>query len=361
MKVKVEYLRGGKGSKDAKWLPFRTLLKMTNLTKALKEKWLQLISDDLLDPNADGSWLLDQHIVVGIEFLRFGLNLKPEELALVEPTVSNIFYKVAHEADLENLEELQATQANRLAALNDAFRREVKLIVAPICVKDHWTLLAVLQTDKKAEVSYFDSLSVPDAANLQLAAFLLKEIRPDLKTELQLANAAKQPSGTAVCGCFVMFWIEQKCRQMKGESPCSMGWPEAKTWSDRIKKLMKALKDLQMSLKEDELKKLEKDAKLEAKAKANEEKALKSKKGKKTAAELEAIAAATSKAIPKSKPCLENLSKAAQEHIMIVKLNGKGICSKCHWQSGCFMCSEDKALKYFLRKEFPDTFEGILC
>ena len=234
----------------------------------------------------------------------------------------------------------------------------MKLIVALICMKDHWSLLTVLQTGKQAEVAYFDSLSVVDEGNLQLAAFILKEIREDLKTELKPVNHAKQPEGTAVCGCFALFWVEQKCRQVKGETPCSMGWPSSKTWSERVKKLMKALGDLQISLKADAEKQAEKESKIAAKAKALAAKALKSKKGKETAAELEAAAAKTFEAIPKSKPCLENLSESSQKHIMLMKLTGKGICSKCRWSSGCFMCSEDKALTYFLKKEFPDTFEG---
>jgi len=131
----------------------------------------------------------------------------------------------------------------------------VKIIVAPICAADHWSLLAVLQTGEEAEVTYFDSLSVTDAANLQLASFLLEAIRPDLKQDLEPANHAKQQAGTAVCGCFVMFWIEQKCRQLKGESPASLGRPCSKPWSEKIKKLMKALAELQVHLKADAAKK----------------------------------------------------------------------------------------------------------
>ena len=129
-------------------------------------------------------------------------------------------------------------------------------------MKDHWSLLTVLQTDlKKIEVKYFDSLSVPDEGNLQLAGFILEQVRKDLQTELKPVNHAKQPVGTAVCGCFALFWLEQKCRQVKGETPCSMGWPSSKTWSERVKKLMKALGDLQISLKADAEKQAEKESK----------------------------------------------------------------------------------------------------
>jgi hypothetical protein len=253
---------------------------------------------------------------------------------------------------------LQATQAKRLEALKCSFSKEVKLIVAPICAADHWSLLAVLQTGEEAEVTYFDSLSVTDAANLQLASFLLEAIRPDLKQDLEPASHAKQQAGTAVCGCFVMFWIEQKCRQLKGESPTSLGWPCSKPWSEKIKKLMKALAELQVNLKADAAKKAEKDAKAVAKAKATVEKALKSQKGKETAESLAKAAAKSIADVPKSKPCLENLSADAKHHIQLVKVNGVGVCSKCRFRYGCLECDADKALKYHLKKEFPNTFEG---
>ena len=193
---------------------------------------------------------------------------------------------------------------------------------------------------------------------MQLASFTLEVIRPDLKQHLEPVNHAKQPAGTAVCGCFVMFWIEQICRQVKGESPSSLGWPRSKLWSERIKKLMNAVSDLKDTLKTDATKKAEKDAKAAAKAKAAAAKALKSKAGQETAASLEAAAGKTFASIPKTKPCLENLSAEAQQHITVVKLSGTGVCSKCRWKYGCLECDEGKALKYHLKKEFPETFEG---
>ena len=96
---------------------------------------------------------------------------------------------------------------------------------------------------------------------IELASFMLEVIRPDLKHHLEPVNHAKQPAGTAVCGCFVLFWIEQRCRQHKGESPTSLGWPRSKTWSERVKKLMKAIADLQANLTADAAKKAEKDCK----------------------------------------------------------------------------------------------------
>ena len=85
---------------------------------------------------------------------------------------------------------------------------------------------------------------------------------------------------------------------------------------------------------------------------------MKPAKGKETAASLEAAAGKTFAAIPKTKPCLENLSADAKHHIQLVKLSGNGVCSKCRFKYGCLECCEDKALRYHLKKEFPDAFEG---
>ena len=111
VQVNLKYLIGAKGSKDAVFKPFKPLQPMTLLAKGIKESWLSMIEDEIFQPHADGSWLLDQHLTVAMEFLKFGLHLKPEEVSYVEPTVSKLFFQVAHEADLDDLEELQAIEA----------------------------------------------------------------------------------------------------------------------------------------------------------------------------------------------------------------------------------------------------------
>ena len=100
-----------------------------------------------------------------------------------------------------------------------------------------------------------------------------------------------------------MFWIEQQCRHLKGESPSSLGWPCSKLWSERIKKLMKAVMDLKETLKTDAAKKAEKDAKIAAKAKAAAAKALNLKAGQENEASLEAAAAKTFMARPCTASC----------------------------------------------------------
>ena len=235
----------------------------------------------------------------------------------------------------------------------------MKLILAPVCMKDHWSLIAIyIDESKKQIVKYFDSLQILCEQNLQLAQSILQTVRPDLKDQLNgaRANAAKQPAGTAVCGCYVLHWMEQLCRHViKNESPRSLGWPCFKAWSDKLMKLMKALADTQHTLKADAEKATAKEVKAAAKAKSLAAKALKATKSKAIVEDLKKDAEAAFKAIPASKPCFENLSSAAKAEVEHVRLSGIGVCSKCHWKSGCFKCSGDKALQYWLKKEFPDA------
>ena len=120
-----------------------------------------------------------------------------------------------------------------------------------------------------------------------------------------------------------------------------------------MKKLIKVLDDVKKYVKADEEKKELKELKAAAKAKALAGKVEKAKKGEDLVHALKKDATSSFVAIPKSKPCLENLSPAAQTEIEFVKLTGKGICSKCHWKSGCMKCDAEKALQYHLKKEFP--------
>ena len=66
--------------------------------------------------------------------------------------------------------------------------------------------------------------------------------------------------------------------------------------------------------------------------------------------ELAGEADAALKKIPEGKPCLENLSKKAQEAVALAEANA-GFCSRCRWSAGCLICSKEKALKYWLQRE----------
>ena len=68
-------------------------------------------------------------------------------------------------------------------------------------------------------------------------------------------------------------------------------------------------------------------------------------------ADLGKVADELVKKIPPGKPCLQNLSEAAQDKVKHVHFTGGGVCSKCRWSSGCLECEGGHALLYWLRQE----------
>ena len=45
------------------------------------------------------------------------------------------------------------------------------------------------------------------------------------------------------------------------------------------------------------------------------------------------------------------LEEQGRKHILKVVQSGLGICGKCRWRHGCYMCDEEKALRYYLGKQ----------
>ena len=145
--------------------------------------------------------------------------------------------------------------------------------------------------------------------------------------------------------------MEQTCRSLVlNEAGCSIGWPKSEVWAGRVHKLVEIMEKEQKKLKKEHEASVLKVFADNAKKKAAE--AAKSSAVAKDAVleGLKAEATTLSNKVPAGKPCLENLSPAAQSAVHNASLGG-GVCSKCHWQSGCYMCSGAKALQYWLKKE----------
>lgn len=266
--------------------------------------------------------------------------------------LSSTWYLCSTEADADAIEEVSAAQAVRREMLKQCFEQDcIFCPVARAAAANHWTLLVVVKS--KGVVQYFDSLAVCSPGNMQLAKALMSEFLPDVKFPEHRANAALQPAGSSVCGCFVLHWLEQACRtHLLNESPCSIGWPMQKVWATRLCKLAVALAAEKQHLEDDnqkatmkELKQLEQKIKKDACMK-------KSKVAEATAAGLAEHAAAAFSKVPPTKPCRENLSPEAQAAIKLVEDMGMGVCSKCKFLSGCLNCHAEKALQYWLQKEF---------
>ena len=48
---------------------------------------------------------------------------------------------------------------------------------------------------------------------------------------------------------------------------------------------------------------------------------------------------------------VENLSEELKKHVLRVREQGLGVCSKCRWQSGCLACDGEKAWRWAVSKE----------
>ena len=49
-------------------------------------------------------------------------------------------------------------------------------------------------------------------------------------------------------------------------------------------------------------------------------------------------------------PEASDLSLEDQARVEQVRLSGLGVCSRCHWQSGCLDCDPKKLERYLLNK-----------
>ncbi len=47
----------------------------------------------------------------------------------------------------------------------------------------------------------------------------------------------------------------------------------------------------------------------------------------------------------------EDLKAEHREKVLLVEGTGMGVCSRCHWRSGCLSCDAQKAMRYYLKQE----------
>jgi hypothetical protein len=343
--VQLQHLCKANGTNLVDFKAKKTMQGINLVTKDLKLAWLQQIEDLYLEPpNVQGQWLLDWHMSAAMKYLQWALWLEKtpsnRTWSYVDPLLSSAWFVCTYEA------------AVRREMLKDLFCKDCILCpIARQAAANHWSLLVVVKDLKL--VQYFDSLPKASEKNKEVAEAVLHEFCPELKFPISRSNSALQPAGSSTCGCFVLHWMEQACRtHLLNESPCSAGWPQPKVWAGRVVKIAAALIQMKANSEADaekakmkELKKLEVQQKKDALA----------KKGAAAGALAESLkgpAEFALKKVPASKPCRENLSSAAQAAILEVEAKGMKVCSKCKFQYGCFMCHPDKALQYWLKKEF---------
>ena len=341
-------------------LPGLTMKTMQSLSRAQKQKLLReaalkTLGDDLGDdvriPLADGSWLLDQHMSVGWQYLQWSLpGLEKADITCIRADVVQAFTALADPTtELQGLGDEEwllcasQMQEQRKAFLQEELKKD--LIFVPIYAGSHWTLLEICRYGG-LQVRYYDSLQEEHAANRRVAEFFLDHF---LQMKLPArCNAARQPVGTGQCGSYCLQWMETACRQALGDCQ-NLQWPSAKAWAGRLQTLCKALQKEQSTIMDTKVKAAEKKALLEAKQKKA---AASKKKGEEDMKSLSKKALEDLLKNPAGKPCFENLTLQAQAEVLKV-MEGftGGTCTRCREGDGCLSCSRWKATRYWLQKE----------
>ena len=327
---------------------------LTKLSRPLKRRFLQeagqteLEGDSVEVPAVSGKDLLDSHLHWGWSFLVWSLQLNLQLCCMLPPGLLVAWLEGMHPED--PAVEVEGQEARKTAV---ARCMQVPLVFVPVVAGGHWTLL-VLQKTEVCNCRYFDSLTVESDICRERAAEVLK----CLNLELQLpprGNLAYQVKGSNTCGSFVLHWIEAEVREhLLREGPCSAGWPEAKQWGLRLHRLGGMLQKEREKLKEEEKAAAALQDKLsELKADAAAEKLLAMHQLDELLKKLVKEAKAAGTKQPEGKACFENLSEAAKEELERIKNHGIGLCGRCRYQTGCSRCNYQKALNYYLKKEFP--------
>lgn len=304
---------------------------------------------DEVQPEApNGQWMNSMNLTAAFQFMKLGLKLPEASVELVHPNLLKSYMTVHSMGSAGDAEEIAEVQQKRKVLLQSLLKSKAVVFV-PVHHKDHWALLVVDGRDEANRTLFWRDSLLPGAAMKSYVDAAVFELTG---WEVPAAcNVAVQPAGTALCGCYVLHWMEQSCRSLVlNEAGCSIGWPTSEVWAGRVHKLVEMMAKEQKKLKSEH-----EAAALKVFADGAKKKAADAAKASAVAKEavlegLKDTGSSLAGKLPAGKPCLENLSKAAQEAVQKAGL-GAGVCSKCHWQSGCFMCSGVKALQYWLKKE----------
>ena len=195
---------------------------------------------------------------------------------------------------------------------------------------------------------YVDTLKKESQECKRRAEILAKII---LEDEIKLVRMNQVYQDGHQCGYYVISYMEQAAA-MKDHGPASTGWPEdyQKQWKMRYEKLHKQILSEHDKLhqeKQDQEKKAQKIKEPHEQKIQRAEGAIKKIKDHEGKAYLAAQEALTSGSQYFKK---EDLAEFAQIRILKAS-SGIGVCSKCHWSSGCLECSGKHAFKYHMGKE----------
>ena len=362
--------------------PLSDLKNLRQVTATLREMWLvetgfgdavRLDEDSFKTLSAElksegPMWLRTEQLNFCWRFTSWALQAPPS-VAYLDPLLTWMWYHhdgIGEEADDDQKKKWQMI-------LKTVCRKEVELVLIPLAVNEHWSLL-VLESSLQS-VKYYDSLLHESEAGYLAADILLTKLRHDGLEHMQWlplscphrCHAATQ--GPLECGFFVGWWMEEEVRQLMGEGRWRRGWVIAKEARVQMLKIMNNCVPAANKMQAELLKLADMEGK--EIAYMNEQQAIKDS--------LAVVAALEKKSSEGAKVDLaagfkgEGLEVAIhvgeqtveawaeevwnlllpshQEDVKRVKDTGIGICSKCRWNSGCASCLWWKTVRYWRMKE----------
>lgn len=296
-------------------------------------------------PPAKDIELSDTHMMLSWGLIKWQYQVKTKDLSIIDPSFSMKIFLKDHMA-MGSSDDIQEEEWKK--ELIKASKKSSTTLI-PINAHIHWTLLVIMEGEgSKHHCIYVDTLKKESQECKRRAEILAKII---LEDEIKLVRMNQVYQDGNQCGYYVISYMEQAAA-MKDHGPASTGWPEdnQKQWKMRYEKLHKQILSEHDKLhqeKQDQEKKAQKIKEQHEKKIQRAEEAIKKIKDHESKAYLAAQEALTSGSQYFKK---EDLSEFAQ--IRILKASGGiGICSKCHWSSGCLECSGKHAFKYHMGKE----------
>ena len=264
-----------------------------------------------------------------------------------------------------------AAHAEAIGAAIKARCSSVDIAVMPLWCPDHWTLLVIdveVQTCR-----YYDSLFPRKEENHCFADQLVSMLQTRLSWLPLQAPAQRNfcRQEETECGFYVAWWMEEELRRACGEGWCARGYPTILGNAG----VRTAMCSLFKSLEPVHQKILADMTALQKKEKAGEDlyNEAAAKKAKETGEELQTLEAAATAAVLKAdfpvgfvfdieaEGGLEHWAEQMLEHKLLfeehmkdclrVKARGAGICSSCHYSSGCYRCYWPKTVRYWRNKE----------
>ena len=153
---------------------------------------------------------------------------QPEEIGVhcIDPILSKL--AVETEANPEQLDGLKQ-------GLKQSWSESTRLLLVPVHSQFHWTLPVAQREGTGQPITWrrYDSFSKEHEESHPQQILMGNLLDPQFILP-PLSNSAKQPVGSNACGCYVLHYMEEEIRLLRGEWPSV--WPETgwKNWTQRL-------------------------------------------------------------------------------------------------------------------------------